>query len=202
MDPAKAMLAKNTAILDGYGNMIPPVKALAAAVDVNSGAIVAAGFFVVCLVFLLFEGFAIVVTIAMVIYPGLLSIRAIETKEGDDDKAWLTYWMIYGTLHVLETFVPFVFYIIPYWQWIRLGLFVYMIKFNGAAQIHSTVVESLIKEHGQDVRAFLARFDPVVSSIQDKINSAKDMIVSEATDPQNLLKAAQLAAEMKAASEE
>ena len=194
MDPAKAMLAKNTAILDGYGKKIPPVQAAAAAVGVNPGAIIAAALFVLCLIFLMFEGFAIVVTICMVVYPGLLSIRAIETKETDDDKAWLTYWMIYGTLHVLETFLPFIFYFIPYWDWIRLGLFVYMIKFNGAAQIHASVVENLIKEHGDEVSAFFNKFAPMASKITESLNAAKDAAIEKATDPQNIMKAASAAA--------
>ena len=174
------------------------MAAAAQAIGLNPGAIIAAALFVMCLIFLMFEGFAIVVTICMVVYPGLLSIRAIETKEADDDKAWLTYWMIYGTLHVLETFMPFIFYFIPYWDWIRLGLFVYMIKFNGAAQIHSTVVETLIREHGDDVSAFLNKFAPVVDKASEVLNAAKNSVVEKATDPQNILKAASVAATLNA----
>jgi receptor expression-enhancing protein 5/6 len=67
-----------------------------------------------------------------VIYPGLKSIRAIETKETGDDKVWLTYWMVFGLLTVAETFFGFIFFFVPYYAWIRVGFFVWLIEFNGA----------------------------------------------------------------------
>ena len=30
------------------------------------------------------------------VYPAYMSIKAIETKGGDDDKQWLTYWLVYS----------------------------------------------------------------------------------------------------------
>ena len=81
-----------------------------------------------------------------VVYPGLESFRAIETKVKTDDKKWLTYWMIFGFLTVSEKFLPFVFWVIPYWYWLKPLFFVWLIKFNGAEFLYERVMkEQLIK---------------------------------------------------------
>jgi receptor expression-enhancing protein 5/6 len=46
----------------------------------------------------------------------LFSIKAIESKEKDDDTKWLTYWVVYSTFHLLEFFADiFLFWIPLYW---------------------------------------------------------------------------------------
>ena len=96
MDQAKKILREKTAILDNIGNRVIPIQDFAKAIDVNPGTIVAGFLFLVSLFMLLFHGLAIFVTALTVVYPGLMSIRAIETEQKDDDKYWLTYWMIFG----------------------------------------------------------------------------------------------------------
>ena len=132
MEPILKVLKEKTQILDNYGKQIPPVVDLARKGDVNPGMVMGALLFVAYLILLLFSGFSIVVTCYTVIYPGLLSIRAINSKGKNDDKTWLTYWLIFGLLNVAETFLGFVFYFIPYWTWIRIGIFVWLLQFNGS----------------------------------------------------------------------
>ena len=103
----------------------------------NPGLILSAILFLLAIITLLLNGFSIVVTSISVVYPGLLSIRAIESPNKDDDKYWLTYWMVFGLLNVSETFLFFIFYYIPYWNFLRLGLFIWLIKFDGAKYVYS-----------------------------------------------------------------
>jgi receptor expression-enhancing protein 5/6 len=35
-------------------------------------------------------------TLIGVLYPGFMSFIALETEDIDDDKLWLTYWVVYG----------------------------------------------------------------------------------------------------------
>ena len=32
-----------------------------------------------------------------VLYPAFMSFVALETEDIEDDKLWLTYWVVYGT---------------------------------------------------------------------------------------------------------
>ena len=113
--------------------------------------------FVAGLLLLLFSGFTIVVTCYTVIYPGLLSIRAINSKRKDDDKTWLTYWLIFGLLNVAETFLGFVFYFIPYWAWVRIGLFIWLLQFNGSKTLYDTVLRDLLAKNKDLIKDFINR---------------------------------------------
>ncbi len=113
--------------------------------------------FVAGLLLLLFSGFTIVVTCYTVIYPGLLSIRAINSKRKDDDKTWLTYWLIFGLLNVAETFLGFVFYFIPYWTWVRIGLFIWLLQFNGSKTLYDTVLRDLLAKNKDLIKDFINR---------------------------------------------
>ena len=37
-------------------------------------------------------------------YPGYCSMKAIETKQKDDDTKWLTYWVVFAVFTILEYF--------------------------------------------------------------------------------------------------
>jgi receptor expression-enhancing protein 5/6 len=147
MEPILKVLSEKTKILDRYGDQIPPVVDLAKKGKVNSGMVLGGFLFVAALLLLLFSGFTIVMTCYTVIYPGLLSIRAINSKANKDDKTWLTYWLIFGVLNVAETFLGFVFYFIPYWSWLRIGLFVWLLQFNGSRDLYEKFLRNLLLEH-------------------------------------------------------
>lgn len=191
MDQVKQKLSEKTAILDGYGRMIPPIEDAAKKVGVNPGLILGAALFLVGLITMLFQGFAICVTMFTVIYPGLLSIRAIETATADDDKIWLTYWIVFGFLEVAETFFGFIFYFVPYYAYIRVGLFVWLIQFNGAQTLYTTVLRDLLRNNKDLIQGFIQR-------AQDTTDSYAKKAATELSDPNLILKAAQFSATAKA----
>ena len=106
---------------------------------------------------LLFHGLAIFVTALTVVYPGLMSIRAIESEQKDDDKYWLTYWMIFGQLTVYETFLPFLFYFIPYWDFVKIGFFVWLLKFNGCQTMFQGFARPALHRYRPQINEFLAK---------------------------------------------
>ena len=145
MDQIKKNLKENTAILDPYASMIPALVNLSAQADLNPGAILGVIGGVFLIILLLIQGWAILITSMTVLYPALHSIRAIESEDEDDDKVWLTYWMVFGVFNVIETFFGFIFWFIPYWGWIRPGFFVWLLlpNFNGAKVIYDSVLRPL-----------------------------------------------------------
>ena len=82
-----------------------------------------------------------------VLYPTVHSIRAIESPAKDDDKIWLTYWMVFGLFNALETFFGFVFYFIPYWDWIRLLLFIWLLlpSFSGSKVLYDSIIKKILE---------------------------------------------------------
>lgn len=93
------------------------------------------------------------------LYPAVHSIRAIESSDGgDDDKIWLTYWMVFGIFTVAETFFGFIFYFIPYWDWIRLVLFIWLLlpNFNGAKTIYEGVIKEILRDNKKVIQGWIS----------------------------------------------
>ncbi|GLU12353.1 hypothetical protein SLE2022_290380 [Rubroshorea leprosula] len=54
------------------------------------------------------------------LYPLYASVRAIETKSIEDDRQWLTYWVLYSMITLFElTFVKLIEWI-PIWSYAKL----------------------------------------------------------------------------------
>ena len=194
MDQVKDTLKKNTAILDPYGAMVPAFVDLSAKADVNPGLIVAAIGSVASLIIMILQGWTILVTFISVLYPTVHSIRAIESPEKDDDKKWLTYWMVLGVFTFLETFVGFIFYFIPYWDWVRLGFFVWLIlpNFDGAMWIYTNVLRKLLDEN----KALIARYIEMTKSVaSDAQSNAMSAAKDAASDPNLVMKGMNMAAQ-------
>jgi len=83
------------------------------------------------------------VTFVTVLYPAIHSIRAIQSSDKDDDKHWLTYWMIFGLFNFLETFVGFILAFIPYYAYVRLALFAWLMlpQFQGSKYLYENVIK-------------------------------------------------------------
>ena len=107
--------------------MVPALVIGAQKAGVNPGLLLAAVGSVLIIILMFLKGWTILVEFVTVLYPLVHSIRAIESHGKDDDKIWLTYWMIFGLLNVAETFLSFVFYYIPYWDWVRLAIFIWLL---------------------------------------------------------------------------
>jgi receptor expression-enhancing protein 5/6 len=74
-------------------------------------------------------------------YPTYASIKALETPETDDDKQWLTYWVLYAGFSIIEHFTDPVLYWIPFYFSIKLGLLLWMMLpgQRGATYIYGAI---------------------------------------------------------------
>lgn len=193
MDKVKDTLKKNTAILDPYAAMVPAFIDISAKADVNPGLILAGVGSVALLILMIMQGWTILVTTITVLYPAVHSIRAIESDDGgDDDKVWLTYWMVYGVFTVVETFFGFIFYFVPYWDWVRLGLFIWLLlpNFNGAKTIYEGFIRNLINQNKDQIKKWI---DMTTSAASNAQKQAMDEAAKAASDPTLLAKGLSMA---------
>ena len=146
---------------------------------------------------MLFQGMLIIGITMTVLWPALHSVRAIESPDEDDDKRWLSYWMIFGLLNVLETFFGFIFWIIPYWTWLRLGLFVWLLlpNFDGALTIYKSVFKPVLGANKDIIQEWISKVQNVAS---DAANEAK----KQASDPTLIAKGLSAATQAQAAANE
>lgn len=54
------------------------------------------------------------------VYPLFCSVKAIESKETDDDTQWLTYWVVYALFNLLDSFATYILYWIPFFYPLKL----------------------------------------------------------------------------------
>merc|ERR1712190_89779 len=70
-----------------------------------------------------FSGMRAVVYCVGFVYPTYRSVLAIQTPDADDDKKWLTYWVVYGSITTLDNVFTFITCWIPFWECVKLLLF-------------------------------------------------------------------------------
>jgi receptor expression-enhancing protein 5/6 len=142
-----------------------------------------------------------------VIYPAAQSIKAIESHSKDDDKEWLTYWIIFGLFTLIDDFFGCILAMIPYFFFIKLGFFVYLFapQTKGALKIYNTVAQPLLVQYRPMIEQLIKDVQGVA---KDAAKEVKKEVVKTAQDPSTLLKAAEFAskaqqmAEKEAPSEE
>lgn len=78
------------------------------------------------LVFYILGGFKLMVNLSGFIYPAYKSLQAISSNDLEEDKQWLTYWVVYGTFSILESGMSFLTAVIPYYNVFKLAMFIYL----------------------------------------------------------------------------
>lgn len=140
-----------------YGDKVPQIKDLAQKAGVDSGVILAAGGLVASLITLAIFGATILTLVITVLYPAAKSIQALETDSTDDDKEWLTYWIIFGIFTLLDDFLGFVMNLIPYYFWVRLAFFVFLFapQTKGSILIYDKVVKPFLVTYKDDIEGLI-----------------------------------------------
>jgi receptor expression-enhancing protein 5/6 len=87
---------------------VPQIKDLASKAGVESGVILGGVAAVTGLITLIFFGATLLTLFITVLYPSVKSIQALESVGKDDDKEWLTYWIIFGIFTLLDDFCGFI----------------------------------------------------------------------------------------------
>ena len=57
------------------------------------------------------------------VYPAYMSFKSMDTNSGDDTQ-WLTYWICFSALSIVETMLSFVTALIPMYFWIKIAIIV------------------------------------------------------------------------------
>ena len=79
------------------------------------------------------------------VYPSYASFIAVETKRKDDDTQWLTYWVVYATFTVLESFIEVILFWFPFYYSFKFGFLIWLFLPNtqGAKFLYNNFVKPL-----------------------------------------------------------
>ena len=94
------------------------------------------------------------------LYPAYKSFKALETKDDDrDDQVWLTYWIVFGTLHVFDGLINYALGFIPGLGLIKIGLYVWLFhpKTLGAKLVYEKGFRPFLLKYEGDIDKNLAK---------------------------------------------
>ena len=83
------------------------------------------------------------ITVALgVAYPCFMSFIALESDGGEDDKQWLTYWVVFGLLNILDSFAGFILAFIPFYFFLKLCFLIFLMHPStmGATMVYNTYI--------------------------------------------------------------
>jgi len=97
------------------------------------------------------------------LYPAYISIKAIETTNKDDDKEWLTYWVVFALLNVVEFFSNTIVHYFPFYWLLKCAflIYLYLPMTMGAQKLYDGVIRPFHLKHHNKVDGFM-------NSVQEK----------------------------------
>jgi receptor expression-enhancing protein 5/6 len=120
--------------------------------------------------------------VVMLLYPLYASIKAIESPFKEDDQLWLTYWVLYSFVSLLELVAAPIFAWIPLWSTIKLAAAAWLVlpQFRGGTIVYEQYVRPYFYSTVQNAdvkltdtqRKFLSSISPeACNSVAQFINN-------------------------------
>jgi len=179
------VLNKKLDELDKFAAGVPQLRQIADKAKVRPAYLCLAALIVAPILILFFLGGAILSVVLTVVYPAFKSIQALETKgDDDDDKQWLTYWVIFGFFTLADEMFGWLLEFIPFYFYIRLVFFIYMFapQTQGAIVIYRTVLHPVLVKYQH-------RIDEIIAQVQgasaELAKEAKEAAQKELSKPEN-----------------
>ena len=118
-----------------------------------------------------------------IILPTTFSIKAIETKEEDDDKLWLTYWTIFAIFSFLDLFAGWIIKIIPFYFMLKLIFLIwcFMPNTKGAIIIYNKLIKPFFLKNE-------AKFDKGVNKLIQTTKKVEELAKNEINKNKNNIK--------------
>ena len=103
-----------------------------------------------------------------VAYPCFMSFLALESNGADDDKQWLTYWVVFGLFNILDQFAGFILTFIPFYFFLKLVFLVWL--FHPSSQGATTIYNNYILPNMSQYEKHIAGIE---KSVADAAAGAK-----------------------------
>ena len=132
---------------------------------------------VVASIVLVFLGHSekIITTTVGIVYPAYMSLKAIDTKEEDDDKQWCTYWVVFFMFILFELYFSYILHLIPFYFLLKLIFLIWLFfpTTNGATLIYDKFLCKLYSKYEKNLDEFV---DKVGESVARGYTDAKKTI--------------------------
>lgn len=109
-----------------------------------------------------------------ILYPAFWTIKSIETK-GEDDKHWLTYWVVFASFTIIDLFSGFILKFIPFYFFFKIIFLIWLFMPNskGCDIVYHLLVVRVFKSFEQNIDQAT---DKLTENFKDIVNIGSDMI--------------------------
>lgn len=139
---------------------VTPLLHLASMVKIPPGQL-AIGGFILCMSCIIFGFMSEVLTALIgILYPAYMSFKAIETKEDeDDDKQWLTYWVVFSFTHVFDKVFHIFLSFMPFYYPLKVLFYVFLFypKTKGALLIYTKFLQPFLLSEQEKIDNLLQK---------------------------------------------
>ena len=112
-------------------------------------------------------GQAIITNLIGVAYPVFMSFHALESHGADDDKQWLTYWVVFGLFSLTDQCAGFILHFIPFYYVLKVATLIWLFHpaFLGASYVY---------------REFIQPYAGHIEALNKSINESIDNTITDA----------------------
>lgn len=88
-----------------------------------------------------------------VLLPAHFSFKAIASPGGNDDKEWLTYWVVFSLFVIAEMFFGKILSYIPLYFFFKMGFLIWLFLpiFKGAAVLYDNFISNFFKTYEKKI---------------------------------------------------
>lgn len=115
-----------------------------------------------------------------IVIPSISSMRALETKDPEDDKQWLTYWVVFGIFSFIDLFTASLLKFIPFYFILKILflMWLFMPNTKGAYIIYVKVISKLFKKYEKQIDdiddQFHSQANKFMGNVQDNVPSKEN----------------------------
>ena len=184
---------------DQLAKGMPAFEAQCKKHNLRPGHVLGAASALLLVLLVLFKGYDVVCAMLTCVYPMLASIRSIESKNDEENKKWLCFWTIFGLFQTVELFFGFLLAFIPFYNWLRLAFFVFMMapQTNGAYTLYVSVVGPFLKTHEKEIKSFIEKAKSGAANAATAARQEATKQANEHLTADNMMKMAAKANEVK-----
>ena len=116
------------------------------------------------------------------LYPAYQSIKAIESKETDDDTRFLTYWVVYSSFSILEIFADVLLFWVPFYYLLKCAFLLWCMHPNsrGTDFIYQKLIRPVFRKNTDKVEEFLKKAGEEVEKYTEQVKDvAKDAVLNK-----------------------
>lgn len=118
------------------------------------------------------------------VYPAFKTFEAIESKVRAEDTQWLIYWVVYAFFSIMEVFIDFLLYWIPFFYAFKLAFLLWAMlpQTKGAKFLYDSFLKDFLKKNESKIDAVLADAKKSADSIVTEAAAVTGDVVGAAVD--------------------